>query len=151
MKHYRDETRGTFQNEQEAKQLISFEGMKYKGRNGVYNVTPTDVDGALEFEVENCFIFFELKRYGELLYGQKKFYMRLVDTLCKGGADSILFVSQHNADKGKTIIAKKSVVKQIYWRGKWYDIHDRCTLGECVGKYLSHLHTDANMLEELAS
>lgn len=65
MKHYSDENRGTLQNEQYAKQLISFEGMKYDGRNGYKNVTPTDVDGFMQLDVENCFIFFELKRYGE--------------------------------------------------------------------------------------
>lgn len=83
MKYYSDANRGTFQNEQFAKQLVSFEGMKYKGRMGYNNVTPTDIDGFIQLDVWNCFIFFELKKYGVPPDGQGCALSNLVDAVKK--------------------------------------------------------------------
>lgn len=116
--NYNDANRGTFQTEY-ARQLVSFEGLKFKGRNGLANVTPTDIDGVVQLDNENCFIFFELKHSGGVPSGQATALARLADAVQNGGTDCVVFVAIHNTPFPQTIMAKDAVVKYIYWNGKW--------------------------------
>lgn len=118
MNNYSDVTRGTFQTEY-AKQLISFDGLKFKGRNGLSNVTPTDIDGVVQLDNENCFIFFELKYSGGVPSGQANALARLADAIQKGGTDCVVFVATHSTPFPETIMAKNATVELIYWNGKW--------------------------------
>lgn len=120
MTSYEGTERGTFQNKQYAKQLISFEGLRFRGRNGYNNVTPTDIDGLVQLDNENCFIFFELKHSGDVPTGQSKALTRLCDAVQAGGVNCVVFVAIHNTPYDQMIIAKDSVVQKIYWNGKWY-------------------------------
>lgn len=138
IKYYSDTNRGTFQNEQYARQLVSFQGMKYKGRSGYKNVTPTDIDGFIQLDENNCFIFFELKKYGLPSDGQGYALTSLVDAVTKGGGKSILFIAQHNEEGNSTIIAKDAVVKKMYWNGKWYE-GDYRTLKDWIDRYIKYL------------
>ena len=113
--------------------------MKYKGRSGICNVTPTDIDGAMRLEIENCVVLFELKRYGEMPNGQRCALVDMVDLMSRGGADCILFVAQHDTDDDEIIIAKDSIVTEVYWKGQWWDVKDKYTLGEFIDKYISYL------------
>lgn len=142
MRYYTDECRGTFQNEQYAKRLVSFEGMKYKGRSGYRNVTPTDIDGFIQLDESNCFIFFELKKSGFPPVGQGSALTNLVDAVSKSGAKSVLFVAQHDEENETTIIAKNSIVRRLYWNGNWYEEHGKRTLGEFIDNYLTYLEEE---------
>lgn len=83
---YNDASRGVFQDASLAKQLVSFEGLKFRGRNGVCNVTPTDIDGLVQLDKEKCFIFFELKHSGAVPYGQATALAKLADFVQAGGS-----------------------------------------------------------------
>lgn len=144
MRYYTNEHRGTFQNEQYAKQLVSFEGMKYRGRSGYRNVTPTDIDGFIQLDENNCFIFFELKRSGIPSVGQGSALTSLVDAVSKSGSNCVLFVAQHDEQSENTIIAKDSIVNRIYWNGKWYSEHHRRTLGELIDTYINNLEKEGH-------
>lgn len=135
---YRDETRGIYQREECAKQLISFEGLVFMGRNGMYNVTPTDIDGCVQLDAEDCFIFFELKHSGGMPSGQERALEKLCDAVQAGGKNAVVFMAVHNVPLPETILAKYAIVSKVYWKGKWHDTwHNQKTLAEDINDYLN--------------
>ena len=139
MNNYNDATRGTFQNETAAKQLVSFDGLRFEGRTGRMNVTPTDVDMFIELENLNAFIFAELKYSGDVPEGQALALEHLVNAICGEHTFSIVFVAIHNTDAQSTIIAKDAVIKKFYWRGKWYIDGRKKTLKEGVEGFIKYI------------
>ena len=139
MNDYSNTERGTFQRPELASQLCSFEGLVFKGRNGHDNVTPTDIDGLVQLDRENCFIVFELKHSGGMSGGQSDAYTRLCDIIQKGGTECIFILAEHNTPFPETIIAKDAIVKKIYMKGKWYEEKKRRTLKEIADRYVEHL------------
>ena len=69
---YDDDNRGSIQFPDRARQLIDFSGLRYN------KITPTDIDGFIEYHDE-AIVFMEFK-YGnaELPYGQKLALERLL-------------------------------------------------------------------------
>ena len=140
MNRYDDATRGTFQSEDRAKQLVSFDGFKFNGRNGKANVTPTDIDGLIQLDNEDCFIFFELKYSGGVAAGQGCALEKLVDAVASGGKDCVLFVATHNTKAPKTIIAKDAIVNSLYWRGKWLQSSKGFNLLYAINSYIRFIN-----------
>lgn len=139
MNQYDDASRGIFQTEY-AKQLISFNGLKFQGRNGLNNVTPTDIDGLVQLDNENCFIFFELKHSGKMPSGQETALVKLCDAVQRGGVDCAVIVAEHNVPYPETIIAKDAIVsedKGFYMNGKWYKNRKRKTLEEIARGFIN--------------
>jgi hypothetical protein len=136
---YNDASRGVFQDASLAKQLVSFEGLKFRGRNGVCNVTPTDIDGLVQLDKEKCFIFFELKHSGAVPYGQATALAKLADFVQAGGANCVVFVAVHNTPREQTIMAKDAIVRDIYWKGKWYSEHKKRTLREIALNFVDFI------------
>ena len=132
---YCDGNRGTYQYKEYGKQLVLFEGMKYEGRDGKWNVTPTDIDGLIQLDRENCIIFFELKYVGDMPSGQEKALERLCDAAESGGVHSIAFMAEHNQD-GQEIYAKDAVVKKAYIHGRWHAEKQGRTLKEVIDRYI---------------
>lgn len=147
VRYYTDDSRGTFQCEQYARQLVSFQGMKYKGRSGYRNVTPTDIDGFIQLDENNCFIFFELKRDGDPPTGQGSALRSLVDAIDKGGAESVLLIAHHDEASENIIVAKDSIVDQIYWRGRMVPGSGK-TLGTVIDEYIEFLEEEERRKNE---
>lgn len=120
MNSYNDLTRGTFQYDDFAKQVVSFDGLLFRGRNGISNVTPTDIDGMVQLDKENCFVIFELKYSGGMPTGQSTALTKLCDAIQAGGTNCVLIVAIHNTPYPKPIIAKDAKATCAYWNGKWY-------------------------------
>lgn len=139
MNNYSDANRGRFQNEKLAKQLVSFEGLRFKGRNGFNNVTPTDIDGCVQLDNENCFIFFELKHSGSVPGGQSGALTKLCDAVNAGGVECVVFVAEHNTPYPETIMAKNAIVKRIYWNGKWWREPKGRTLHEIAINFIDFI------------
>lgn len=144
MTDYSNGQRGLFQHSDMAKQLVSFEGLVFQGENGKNNVTPTDIDGLVQLDKENCFIFFELKHHDNCPLGQKKALERLADCIStkhkeeKYDSECVVFIANHNTPKDKTIIAKNSIVVEFYYHGKWFPDGKR-TLGEISRDFINIL------------
>ena len=138
MKHYEEQTRGTFQRIDCANQLVSFTGMKFRGRNGLDNVTPTDIDGCIQLDYQNCIIFFELKHSGDAPTGQMNALATLADKVQAGGANCIVLVAVHNTNAPEVIIAKDAIVVASYRKGKWtnVDYSRGFTLLYCINEYI---------------
>ena len=136
MNNYSDASRGTFQNEEYAKQLVSFEGMRFRGRDGKNNVTPTDIDGLVQLDNENCVIFFELKHKDGMPRGQLLALQDVCDAVEAGGRNSIVFLATHGTPAGQTIAAKDAETRTYYWRGEWRDIKPPKTLYEAINQFI---------------
>lgn len=139
MNRYDFATRGTFQNTEYAKQLVSFEGFRLRGRNGLDNVTPTDIDGFVQLDSVNCFIFFELKHSGDAPPGQKRAMEKACDHIKSGGANCIAIIAEHQTPSDETINARNAIVKEVYWNGKWIKEKDNRKLYEFTRKYVEWL------------
>lgn len=140
MNQYKDETRGLYQREECAKQLISFEGLVFRGRNGKNNVTPTDIDGCVQLDAENCFIFFELKHSGGMPTGQKDALAKLCDAVAAGGKNAVVIMAIHNVPVPEKILAKNAIVDEVYWNSKWHSIrHKQEKLGDVAKNYIDYI------------
>ena len=82
------------------------------GRDGL--ITPTDVDGMIEYHDE-VFIFYELKLAGvNLPDGQRKALKNLVDALIVAGKRAVLFKCEHWTREDEDINASTTEVTAIY-------------------------------------
>ena len=85
------QVRGKINNPARAKQLHDFTGLRFK------NITPTDIDGFVEFK-DTLFVLMEAKFNGaELPYGQRLAIERLCKALQKAGKITAALVLTHNA------------------------------------------------------
>ena len=119
-------------NRDRAGQIIDFTGLRYK------TITPTDIDGAMEYH-NKAFALFEMKLEGAPLpRGQVLFLVRIIDALNASGKEAALFICRHNVkDARQDIRAEKTRVESIYYRGKWSRYPGGGgTLGNWLNKWL---------------
>lgn len=134
MNSYENATRGTYQNKDYGRQLVSFEGMRYQGSTGLMNVTPTDIDGFIQLNKEDIFIFFELKHGKTFIpFGQAEALTKLVDEL---NDKAILFVASHGCENGEDIIAAETIVSRFYWNKQWTYVSSG-TLNEWINRFIT--------------
>lgn len=120
-------TRGKIYNRERASQIKDYSGLRWG------NITPTDIDGIIEWK-DKCFIVFEAKRQGnDLPYGQKLALMRLIDNLSK---PAILFVANHNAELGTDIDMANAIVEKYYWQGEWKQVKQHMLLREAIDGFI---------------
>lgn len=147
MRDYCDGNRGRYQYMDYGKRLVLFDGMRYEGRDGTYNVTPTDIDGCIQLDRENCIIFIELKYAGHIPNGQRSALEAICNAIERGGTHSIIFQAEHKtqcSDIHQPIIAGEAIVVQIYHKGKWIPIKSKRRLGEMIESYIRY----TRMIEE---
>lgn len=112
---YEDSNRGKYQYTDRARQLIRFDEMVFG------NITPTDIDGLIEYH-NKAFIIYELKHGdAEIPKGQKLAIERMVDAFRQSGKEAVAFLCKHSVDNPEEDIkAADAIVKSIYWNGAWY-------------------------------
>lgn len=105
--------RGVIRNREHAQQLRDFSGLRFG------KVTPTDIDGFLEFG-NRLFVVIEGKYGGaQMPYGQRLALERLIDVCHKPPATyGILLVGGHNASGDVDYGAMK--VTRYRWGGQWF-------------------------------
>jgi len=109
-----DEDRGKIKYIKRYKQLISYEGLER-----LRKITPTDIDGLIDYN-GNAFIFLEAKLEGkEIDYGQKLALENLINGLNESGHPACCLIFRHNKEPEELIIAKDCIVSEIYYQGKW--------------------------------
>ena len=107
---------GEFKDEENARQLISFSGLSFK------TMTPTDIDGILDYK-NKLWIIFELKYgNGDLPFGQELALERLCDDLHKT-KPAIVIVATHSADVSQKVIAADCIVSKYRYKGKWHELN----------------------------
>ena len=105
-----DEQRGIIKNRNYATQIKDFSGLRYG------KITPTDIDGFIDFG-NKLFIFMETKFKESLLpYGQRLALERLVDNGTV--AYSLGIISEHETNGD--IDMANCIVREIRWKKVWY-------------------------------
>jgi hypothetical protein len=109
--------RGVINNKDRARQLRDFSGLRYG------NITPTDIDGLIEYK-DIAYVIFETK-FGntEVPRGQMIALERLCDDL-QNYKHTIVIISSHNHPVTEEIDLANSIVRQYRWRKKWIDMRD---------------------------
>ena len=112
---YSGDNRGKIQFRERARQINDFSGLRYG------NITPTDIDGVIEYR-DMALIFFEVKhRDKEMPYGQKLALERLADNNQRAGKPSTVLVCRHkNDDPGEDVNVANTIVSDFYYSGIWY-------------------------------
>lgn len=126
---YADSNRGIIQNRQRARQIIDFSGLQYG------KITPTDLDGLIEYQ-NKAFIFYEFK-FGnaDLPYGQKLALERLANRI--KDVEVAVLVCEHNTeDPNEDINAGNAIVRNIFYRGKWYSEKRRRSVKQVTDAFI---------------
>lgn len=124
--------RGKIRNREQARQIVSYDGLKWG------TITPTDIDGCIEYR-DRAFIFFESKYKGaELETGQRLAFERLIDNLSKMKPAILIFVWHENEPNTDIKIASCQVVR-FYYQQKWREEKSRRKLKEFCDRFIEHI------------
>lgn len=120
--------RGKIRNREYAKQLRDFSGLRFG------NITPTDIDGFLDFG-NKVFIIFELK-YGnsQLVYGQNLALERLCDASQQAEKQTYLIIAKHETNED--IDAASCRIIKYRHKSKWIYPKKSTTLKEGIKKII---------------
>ena len=112
-----------------------FENLRYG------KITPTDIDGFLEYK-NKAFIFFEFKyNYSEMPFGQRLALERLTDALSKT-KPSVLFVTSWDdsfLDSENKINCAETIVYKIRHDNKWITPEGNPTLKDCIDWFINSI------------
>ncbi len=121
------EKRGRIRDRDRAAQIRDFTGIR------LGNITPTDVDGLIEYR-DKLFILFELKfQDNELPGGQRLALERLVNAINK---PAIVFIGRHMQNIGDDISAAEATVTEYFWRGKWHQC-EPLNLADAIQRFIN--------------
>lgn len=103
------EERGVIRNRDRQKQIHNFSGLKR-----LRNITPTDIDGLIDYEGK-YFIYLEGKVSGnDLFYGQRLALENMVKSHCKAGHPAIAIVYEHWIPSRYDVNVANCCVSKIY-------------------------------------
>jgi hypothetical protein len=123
--------RGEIYNRDRARQLRDFTGLQFG------KITPTDIDGFVEFRGK-LFIFIEIKLEGhELPHGQRKALERACDAIASAGMSAWVLVVEHNTDPQEDIDVASCPVREFRYDAQWGEpIKPPVTCREAISRLL---------------
>jgi hypothetical protein len=125
--------RGKITHRDRARQIKDFSKLRYG------KITPTDIDGFIEYK-NKAYVIFEIKLSGkDLPRGQRIALERMADDLAKVKQNTICFVAEHNAEVSKDIQAHNAIVSEYRWESKWIKSSKRTTLKQAIDLFLSKI------------
>lgn len=131
--------RGTARSRAYVAQVHDFSGLRWG------TITPTDIDGFVEFGNE-VFVFIEAKYENtELPDGQRLALERLCDACAAGGKLALLIVATHNCAAGVDIDVAALHVSKYRSRGKWRTKRAPITVRELIDSFLRFADGDARI------
>lgn len=125
--------RGVIRNREFAQQIKDFSGLRFG------NITPTDIDGFMDFG-DRLFIVIEGKHSGSPMhYGQRLAIERLVDAChCPPRRISTAIIVDHYEKSSADVDYAKTTVRSYRWNGKWMNPLKRgMLLREAVDRFKS--------------
>lgn len=122
--------RGEIKNKEFARQIRDFSELIFE------NVTPTDIDGLIEFN--NCiYILMETKYLkDELPQGQERALINLVDTIFEASKKGLLIIAIHNKQPKEDIPFHACRVTRYRSRKSWYSPKKKMTIKNIIDSYL---------------
>jgi hypothetical protein len=120
--------RGVIRNRCYATQVRDFSGLRFK------NITPTDIDGLIEYR-NICYVCIETKyENSELQFGQKLALERLNDDLSKV-KPVLTIVASHDTD-GDIDVANTTVT-EFRFRGRWHMSETVTSTHDLISRFFS--------------
>ena len=99
--------RGVIEFVSRARQLIKFEGIRYR------NITPTDIDFCLEFD-DTLLILGEVKCVGKTMQkGQRLAITRMCKKWVRAGSSAYGFVCVHNIPSNKDVYISECQITEV--------------------------------------
>jgi hypothetical protein len=128
----REGMRGIVWAEKRAGQLRDFSGLRWN------TITPTDVDGFLDFG-NQLFVFIELKLAGKQLpWGQELALTRLCDaTHLERVRDSLAIIAEHSTPTSQVIDVAEAMVTRARYRFAWKTPSEPTTVRQAIDKFKS--------------
>ena len=124
--------RGVIRNRGYATQIRDFRNLRFS------NITPTDIDGLIEYQ-NICYVFIETKHAGaELPRGQELALERITDDLEKV-KPTITIVASHNT-QGDIDVGNAEVTK-VRWNRKWRTMTEITTTKALIDRFFSWVET----------
>jgi hypothetical protein len=120
--------RGDIKYKARAKQINSFSGMIRRR-----NITPTDIDGIIDYN-GNAFVILEGK-YGdaEIPKGQRMALENLANAILLGKKKVLVIIFRHYVNNtNEEIIVSNQLASEIYFKRKWFQICFNKTVLELI-------------------
>lgn len=134
--------RGEIRNEKFASILKNFSGLRRHR-----NITPTDIDGIIEYN-GSAFVILEGKfGQAQMPYGQQRCFEAICAAITQGGKHACCIVFSHQAKPGDQIDVSACSVSKFYFNGKWWpgDKNQRTVL-QVVEAFEKHLADEGIVL-----
>lgn len=124
-------SRGDIRFPELASQLRDYSGLRFG------NITPTDIDGLIEYK-NRGYIILELKYVdAKILPGQRLALERLTDDLAKSGKKCLCIIASHNTDNPHDKIdAANTIVVEYRYRGQWLNPQRKSLTKELVEHFV---------------
>lgn len=126
--------RGDIKHKGRARQLNSFSGMIRRR-----NITPTDIDGIIDYG-GRAFIILEGK-YGdaELPKGQRMALENLANTILSSNKKCAILIYRHYIHNTESEInVSQQLVTEIYWKRKWEKTIKETTVLQAIEMFENH-------------
>ena len=122
--------RGEIENKNRARQLRDFTGLRFG------NITPTDIDGFVEFW-DKLFVWIEAKVTGtELHYGQRLALERQCDAVAQTGRMAVVLVIDHDTPPEDDIDFATCPVRAYRYNKAWGEPREPITCKAAIDKLL---------------
>lgn len=130
--------RGEIRNIERKQQINSFKNIRYG------NITPTDIDGLIEYQ-DKAYVIFEIK-YGnaELPKGQRKAIQRLVTDAGKANKKALAIIAEHHVDDTRQPVdVSQCDVREVFLSSekerKWRKPNHSMKLKECIDLFITKI------------
>lgn len=135
-----DDERGVIHNRERARQIRNFSGLRFQ------NITPTDIDGMIEYH-NLCYVYMETKyKDAELPPGQRLALERQTDDLQKIKPCICIVCSHDITDPNQDIDMANTTVTEYRWNGAWRTKENTTTTKDLVERFISWVNTEHNEL-----
>jgi beta-xylosidase len=127
--------RGKILHPDRKQQINDFSGLRYE------NITPTDIDGLIEYK-DKAYVFLEIK-YGDakLPYGQRLAIERLIKDVSKTGKSAIAIVAQHDVFNTKdSVPVAECEVREVYLftQKQWRKTKKIVNVKQCIDGFIDY-------------
>ena len=126
--------RGKIYNHERARQQRDYSGLRFG------NITPTDIDGIIEYK-NIGYVIIELKYSDNVLpYGQKLALERLTDDLEKAGKPCLCIVATHlTLNCNEDIDVASALVEEYRYKEQWRENKNSLATKELIERFFKRL------------
>ena len=126
--------RGEIKYKDRARQLRDFTGLRFG------SITPTDIDGFVEFR-DKLFVWIEAKLTGaELLQGQRMALERQCDAVRETGRMAVVLVIEHDTEPEEDIDFASCPVRELRHHRKWRPPDEPITCKDAIAALVQAAH-----------